>query len=139
MDLSLNLDPHVNLSFGALTTDDLHHLRTEIEASGVLDPVLSSIARTVHLAATRRARGRDVMSTLKLPKITPEQAKKAAERVRHLLEATTGRTSLQSFLCEVCLTLLLDRPSRTSKIIRIEVVGYLERVSLVNKLLEEEE
>ena len=56
MDVTLNLDPPVNLSFGTLTTDDLLDLRTEIEASGILDPEFTSIARTVHAAATQRSR-----------------------------------------------------------------------------------
>ena len=139
MDLTLNLDPPVNLNFGSLTTADLLDLHTEIEASGIADPVLSSIARTVHVAATRRTHRHEAVSTLKLPRITPEQAKKAAVRVRHLMAAVTGRAALQAFLCEVCLALLLDRPSRASKIIRIQVVGYTERVNLLNKLLDDEE
>jgi hypothetical protein len=137
MDLSLILDPPVNLNFGNLADRDLRDLFIEIGAYGT-DPVLTPIARALDVAVKARARGRYVPVTLKLPKVAPEQRKKTAERARHLVEAMTGRASLQAFLCEVCLALLLDRPARGSKNIRLACVGYAERITLANRLLDEE-
>lgn len=137
--LALILDPPPSLSFGNLTRQDLLDLSVELEAFCAVDPVLSSLSRAVHAASTARARGRDVPPTFELPEVTPEEAQKSAETVRHLIATLTGRSASQSFLCELCLSLLVGQSARAGKNIRLTCVGFVPRMQLLNSLLDGED